>query len=118
MGKSKSPKWERGEAEFTPAQRIMRDDIAAGRHRNTLPEPIGVVLEGVMGKEAPESSVAIEVISKGPNLQLSFEQWSIVQGLIEEGVRRGKASNGVVNKCRIHGHAGCEVSWVHHPAQT
>lgn len=97
MGKSikdqiapKRPKWEGPDAraEFTPAQRIMREDIAAGRHRNTLPEPIGVVLEGVMGQQTDFTDLAISVIEDGPNLNLSFSQWVIVQGLIEEAAAR------------------------------
>lgn len=70
-----------------PAQTIMRDEMAAGVHQ---PITAGAAVDELFGGVANGvTDMAVDIISKGANLQLSFTQWVIVQGLIEEGIRAG-----------------------------
>lgn len=63
-------------------------DSIINRARN--PRHISEVTAEMFGGDAGEvTDIAIAVINEGPNLQLSFEQWNIVQGLIEDGITRG-----------------------------
>lgn len=92
---------------LTPAQVIMRDEMAAGVHKprreataadlaeaqRRQPITAGQALDEVFGGWTPstETELALQVIHNGPNLTLSSAQWIVVQKLVEEGVRQGHA---------------------------
>lgn len=80
-------------AEFTPAQRVMRSDMARDLHKDGSGRPAvsaGVAVHELTGAQGGwVTDMAVDVINQGPNLNLSFEQWAIVQGLIEQGIKQG-----------------------------
>lgn len=79
--------------EVTPAQRVMREDMAAvdadGRflHHSKL----STVLDEAFGPvKADATDLALQVIEEmGPGLQLGFAEWRQVQEMIETGIRLG-----------------------------
>lgn len=71
-----------------PAQAVMRDEMARGVHQ---PQRLADTLTGVFGpmEVTTVTPLALSIITEGPNLELSFAQWAIVQQLVEAGIRRG-----------------------------
>ena len=93
-------------------QVVMRREMEAGVHKlksgGVLPPPLrvevgesdiytaGEVIDSVLGPVTSDSELAAEIIGEGPNLNLSFSQWVIVQGLVEEGIKAGRSGRRAV----------------------
>lgn len=107
------------DAEFTPAQRIMRDEMSKGVHQAETsayladlkpvselsavldhrgvnmqnPTKLGAVLDDVMGPQPagdPATAAALEVINDyDGQIVMSMKQWSTVQAMMEDAYRRG-----------------------------
>jgi len=101
--------------ETTPAQRLMRNEMEAGMHKRKvivpgstkeeleaevynaekLREPVkaSAVLDDLLGPVSEDRAVtemALEIINEqAEGLVLNWQQWPIVQRLVEAGIRRG-----------------------------
>jgi hypothetical protein len=75
----------------TPAQVIMRSEMARGVHQ---PERLASLLDslGIPDAEDEVKALALSVIEHTPNqLSLGFRDWAAVQKLVEAGILAGYA---------------------------
>lgn len=77
------------DAKFTPAQRLMREEMVRGTHP---PVKLSGVLDETFGADLDITELALKVIEDAPNLTLSFSQWITVQGMVEDAIRAGMAA--------------------------
>jgi hypothetical protein len=85
-------------AEFTPAQRIMRDEMGKGAHRGLdmqNPTRLGAVLDDTFGPQpagdrASDSALAV-ILDYDGQIILSMKQWQTVQAMMEDTYRKGYA---------------------------
>lgn len=94
---------------YTPAQIIMRREMEARTqfHASHLPKVINaqpgdtvslsVALDEVMGPQSVDKEVALEawaiINEHGEGLVLNWQQWPIVQKLVEQAIISGRAGS-------------------------
>lgn len=92
MGKRKSDVAHMKSMSFetlTPAQVLMRDEMAAGVHQPVRVDALMREEFGPVNADADITAVALDIINEGPNVRLSFSQWAIIQNLVERGIQAG-----------------------------
>ena len=105
-GKGKAEARREGGYTYSPAQKIMREDMEQGTVTlgSVFDEELGVMANSIDTAERPvgeetELSSYGEFIRSVPNLALdiihdrdlvlSLKQWHVVQMMVQEGIRRG-----------------------------
>lgn len=84
------------DAEFTPAQRIMRDEMGKGAHRGLDmqdPTQLGAVLDDTFGPQSAgdHATEAVHDIINDYQGQIStgFKEWAAIQSMMEDAYRKG-----------------------------